>query len=122
MNLNASCAPMPTRRVYASWLPPNPRERTELLKMRRMQHLVIAWMVGVIPGGWIMLLLAPVDGVFVPFTLLWIALGLWFAGRLGAGRCPRCGDDFCEKQKLPNWHRLFARRCGNCGLSLTKTD
>jgi hypothetical protein len=112
---------MPTRRAYASWLPPNPRERMELLKLRRMQHLVIAWMVGLIPGGWIVVLLAPDEAVFVPFTLLWISVGLWFAERVGAGRCPRCGDDFFEKRQLPYWHGLFNSRCENCGLSLRKT-
>src|SRR5262249_55925872 len=91
-------SPMRTHRIYASWLPPNQRERAELLKMRRMQHLVIAWMAGLIPGGWLVALLAPDETVFVPFTLVWIALGLWFAERIGARRCPRCGDDFCEKR------------------------
>jgi hypothetical protein len=122
MNFDSSYPRTPPRRVYASWLPPNPRERSELLKMRRMQHLVIAWMVGLIPAGWIVMLLAPDDVAFVPFTLLWIAVGLWFAKRLGTGRCPRCGDDFCEKRELPYWTGLFANRCENCGLSLKKTD
>src|ERR1700746_165791 len=84
-----SFARMRAPRVYPSWLPPNPRERMELLKMRRRQHLVIAWMVGLIPGGWIVVLFAPDESFFVPFTLLWIAVGLWFAERLGATRCPR---------------------------------
>jgi len=112
---------MPTRRVYASWLPPNPRERTELLKIRRRQHLVIAWMLGLIPGGWIVVLFLPNDEVFVPFTLLWIAAGLWFAARISAMRCPRCGDDFCERDELASWHGLFNSRCENCGLTLRKT-
>jgi hypothetical protein len=112
---------MASRRVYASWLPPSPRERTELLKMRRRQHLVIAWLIGLIPGGWMIVLFAPDEVVFVPFTLFWIALGLWFAGRVSATRCPRCGDDFCEKDELVYWHGLFNRRCGNCGLTLGKT-
>jgi hypothetical protein len=86
-----------------------------------MQHLLIAWMIGLIPGGWIVVMLARDDVVFVPFTLLWIALGLWFAGRLGAGRCPRCGVEFCEQHELPYWHGLFASQCENCGLSLKET-
>jgi hypothetical protein len=109
---------MPTRRVFASWLPPNPRERIELIKLRRMQRLVIAWMITLIPGGWIVVLLAPTDALFVPFTIIWIAIGLSFAGRVGATRCPRCGADFCEKQELPYWYGLFNSRCENCGLSL----
>jgi len=112
---------MPTRRVYASWLPPNPRERTELLKLKRRQHLVIAWMLGLIPGSWIVVLLAPDEAVFVPFTLFWIAVGLWFAGRVGTTRCPRCGDDFCEKRDFAYWYSLFNSRCENCGLTLGKT-
>jgi hypothetical protein len=111
---------MRTHRVYASWLPPNPRERAELLKMRRMQHLVIAWMAGLIPGGWLVALLAPDETVFVPFTLVWIAVGLWFVERIGARRCPRCGDDFCEKREFSYWSGLFNHRCENCGLSLKK--
>jgi hypothetical protein len=113
-----SGSPMPTRRIYASWLPPNRRERTELLKLRRRQHSVIGWMAGLIPSSWIVALLAPDEAIFVPFTLLWIALGLWFAERVGATRCPRCGDEFCEKRELPYWRGLFNRRCENCGLSL----
>jgi hypothetical protein len=112
---------MPTRRVFASWLPPNPHERIELIKMRRMQWLVIAWMIGVIPGGWIIVLLAPADGLFVPFTIIWIGIGLWLAGRVGGTRCPRCGGDFCERHELPYWYSLFNRRCENCGLSLSSS-
>jgi predicted RNA-binding Zn-ribbon protein involved in translation (DUF1610 family) len=112
---------MPKRRRYASWLPPNPRERAELLKIRRKQHLAIAWMVGLIPGGWIAVLLAPDETVFVPLTLLWISVGLWFAEQVGAARCPRCGEDFCDRQQLAYWHSLFKTRCDNCGLSLAKS-
>jgi hypothetical protein len=112
---------MRTRRVYPSWLPPNPRERTELLKMRRRQHLVIAWMVGLIPGSWIRVLLAPDESVFVPFTLLWIAVGLWLAERLGAAPCPRCGYDFGEKRQFAPLSGLFNSRCENCGLTLGST-
>jgi hypothetical protein len=116
-----SFARMRAPRVYPSWLPPNPRERMELLKMRRRQHLVIAWMVGLIPGGWIVVLFAPDESFFVPFTLLWIAVGLWFAERLGATRCPRCGSEFSEKHELTYWSGLFNSRCENCGLTLGKT-
>jgi hypothetical protein len=83
--------------------------------------MVIAWMIGLIPGGWIVVLLAPDEAVFVPFTLLWIAVGLWFAERLGATRCPRCGYDFCDRRELACWSSLFNSRCENCGLTLAKT-
>jgi hypothetical protein len=112
---------MRTRRIYASWLPPNPRERLELQRIKRRQQLVLAWMLGLIPGGWIVVLLAPDETIFVPFTLLWIAVGLWFAGRVGATRCPRCGKDFCEKRELAYWHGLFNSRCESCGLTLAET-
>jgi hypothetical protein len=78
-------------------------------------------MVGLIPGSWIIVLLAPDESVFVPFTLLWIAVGLWFAERLGAARCPRCGYDFCEKRELGYLSGLFNSRCENCGLTLRRT-
>jgi hypothetical protein len=78
-------------------------------------------MLGLIPSGWVVALFAPDESVFVPFTLFWIALGLWFMQRLGATRCPRCGDDFCEKTDLAYWHGLFNSRCENCGLTLEKT-
>jgi hypothetical protein len=111
---------MSTRRVYASWLPPNPRERMQLIKLRRMQRFVIAWMLSLIPGIWIAALLAPVKA-FIPLTLLWIAAGLWFAELVGAIRCPRCGCDFCGKREVVCWHGLFARRCEHCGLTLKRT-
>jgi predicted RNA-binding Zn-ribbon protein involved in translation (DUF1610 family) len=90
--------------------------------MRRRQHFVIAWMLGLIPGGWIMVLFMPDEAVFVPFTLFWIALGLWFVERVGAMPCPRCGDDFCERGDFANWQGLFNSRCENCGLSLEKSE
>jgi hypothetical protein len=89
--------------------------------MRRRQHLVIAWLLGLIPGGWMVVLFAPDETIFVPFTLFWIALGLWFAGRLGAMRCPRCGAEFSEQGDLAYWHCLFSSRCENCGLTLGKS-
>ncbi len=90
--------------------------------MRRRQHLLLAWMVGLIPSGWIVVLLAPDESFFVPFTLLWVAVGLWFAERLGAARCPRCGCDFCDKHELAYWAGLFSHRCENCGLTLENRE
>jgi hypothetical protein len=104
--------------MYPSWLPPNPRERAELRRMRRWQNLAITWMLSFIPSGWMMALFAPDESMFVPLTLFWIAMGLWFAERLGATRCPRCGDDFSDKGHMVYWHGLFNTRCESCGLSL----
>jgi hypothetical protein len=109
---------MPTRRVFASWLPPTPSERVQLLKLRRMQRLVLLWMIALIPAGWIVVLFAPTDRLFVPFTIAWIAAGLWFAGLVSTRPCPRCSAKFCEKHELPYWYGLFNSKCENCGLSL----
>lgn len=109
-----------TRRVYPSWLPPKPRERLQLVKIRRRQRFVIAWMLSLIPSSWIAALLAPENAV-IPFTLLWIAAGLGFADLVGAIRCPRCGSDFCGKREIACWHGLFANRCKHCGLTMGKT-
>ena len=113
---------MPTRRVYPSWLPPNPRERTELIKLRRMQNVAIGWMASLIPAGWMVVLLAPDENLFVPFTLVWVAAGLWLAERVGAERCPRCGHEFCDRREFPYWFSLFSWRCDNCGLSLREAS
>jgi hypothetical protein len=109
---------MPARRVYASWLPPSPGERVQLLRLKRMQRLVILWMTGLIPAGWVFVLFAPTDVLFVPFAIAWIAAGLWFAGLVSTTRCPRCSANFCEKHELPYWYGLFNSKCENCGLSL----
>lgn len=111
---------MSTRRVYASWLPPNPRERIQLVKMKRSQRFAIFWMVTLIPSGWIAVLLVP-EKALLPFTLFWIAVGLWLIELIGGIRCPRCGHDFCGKRALACWHGLFATRCEHCGLTLEKS-
>ena len=112
---------MPPRRVYPSWLPPNPGERIGLVKIRRMQALVMIWLMAFIPAGWIVILLTRSDVMFVPLTVLWIGAGLSFARRVTASRCPRCGERFCEKSGLPYWYGLFNSRCDGCGLSLNPT-
>jgi hypothetical protein len=111
---------MSIRRVYASWLPPNLRERMQLVKIRRWQRFVIGWMLGLIPSSWIAALLAP-EKTIIPLTLLWIAVGLWLAELVGAIRCPRCGSDFCGKRQFACWHGLFTNQCEQCGLTLEKT-
>jgi hypothetical protein len=109
---------MSARRAYPSWLPPNPRERDMLLKIRRMQTLVIIWFAGFFPAGWIVILATRSNSTFVPLTVLWIGVGVWLARRVTANRCPRCGENFCEKSQLPYWYGLFNSRCESCGLSL----
>ena len=110
---------MAARRIYPSWLPPNPREREGLLKIRQMQRLVIVWLCAFIPVSWLLILLTRSDGLFVPLTAIWIVAGVVFARHVSASRCPRCGEGFCEKSELPYWYGLFNNRCEACGLSLT---
>jgi len=105
-------------RVYPSWLPPNPRERRELLKIRRMQKSVIAWMIGFMPAGWMVILVTRSIDFMVPLTVLWFGIGIWLARRATASPCPRCAAKFCEKRGLPYWYGLFSSRCESCGLSL----
>ena len=111
---------MSTSRVYASWLPPNTRERTQLLRVKRKQRLVIAWMLSLIPSCWVAVLLAP-EGAVAALTLLWIGVGLWFAELVAAIRCPRCDHDFCGKREVACWYGLFANQCTHCGLTLERT-
>lgn len=111
---------MPPRRVYPSWLPPNPRERGELLKMRRLQVTALGWMIGFLPAGWVLILVTRSTDFVVPLTVFWLAVGLFIAQRVTAIRCPRCGERFCEKAELPYWYGLFNRRCESCGLSLVR--
>lgn len=105
-------------RNYPSWLPPNPGERAALRQIRRSQNTVIVWLVGLIPAGWIALLLTESDELLVPLTLFWIGAGLFLAQRVTANPCPRCGERFCTKSDLPYWYGLFKRRCDGCGLTL----
>jgi hypothetical protein len=110
---------MPSRRIYASWLPPNPRERGELLRIRRTQKKVIAGVIGFLPAGWVVIFVTRSSDFMVPFTVLWLAIGVLLAGRVAAIPCPRCGEKFCEKAGLPYWYGLFNNRCESCGLSLS---
>jgi hypothetical protein len=112
---------MSPRRVYPSWLPPNPREREALLKIRRWQKLALLWMAGLIPAGWLTMLLGGSIDVFVPLTAGWILAGIVISRRVAALKCPRCGGNFCDISAMPYWHGLFARRCENCGVSLKRS-
>jgi len=109
---------MSRRRTYPSWLPPNPREREGLLKIRRRQTFVIAWLMGFLPASWVVILATRSNSAFVPLTVLWIGIGVLLARRVTANLCPRCGENFCEKSELPSWYGLFNSRCESCGLSL----
>ena len=109
---------MPPRRAYPSWLPPNPREREGLLKIRRWQMLAVLWMAGLIPAGWLAILFAGSNDLFVPLTAGWIAAGILMSRWVASFKCPRCGDNFCDVSAMPYWHGLFTHRCENCGVSL----
>lgn len=109
---------MPQKRVYPSWLPPNPREREGLLEIRYRQWIVIAWLIALSPVGWIAASVMHSDSIFVPLTIFWIVVGIILAQRIIMMLCPRCGQKFCEAPRLPFWYGLFNRRCENCGLSL----
>jgi hypothetical protein len=110
---------MAARRIYPSWLPPNPREREALLKIRQMQRLAIVWLCAFIPVSWLLILLTRSDALFVPLTAIWIVAGVVFARHVSASRCPRCGEGFCEKSELSYWYGLLNKRCNACVLSLT---
>jgi hypothetical protein len=112
----------PPRRVYASWLPPNPRERAALVQLRRRQTTVILWLAGLIPAGWTSALVTGSDTLFVPITIFWIAVGVWLAHGVTAIPCPRCGQKFCSVRELPYWPGLFNRRCDACGLTLDRDE
>jgi hypothetical protein len=109
---------MPQKRVYPSWLPPNPREREGLLEIRYRQRIVLVWLIALSPVGWIAASIMHSDSIFVPLTIFWILVGIVLAQRVIATLCPRCGEKFCEREQLPFWYGLFNRRCENCGLSL----
>ena len=109
---------MPPRRVYPSWLPPNPREREGLLKIRRWQRMTLLWMAGFIPAGWLTMLFAGSADLFVPFTAGWVAAGILMGRRVVSLKCPRCGQNFSDVNAMPYWHGLFGNHCENCGVSL----
>ena len=113
---------MSQRRVYPSWLPPNPREREALVRIRKSQISVIACLICLIPAGWIAALLTRSDVLFVPLTVFWIAVGIVLAQRVAANPCPRCGEKFSARSPMPYWFGLFNRRCSSCGLTLHRDD
>ncbi|MGH7840817.1 MAG: hypothetical protein ACREQT_04780 [Candidatus Binataceae bacterium] len=106
------------RRRYPSWLPPNPREREALLQLNRRQNLVIVWLVGLLPAGWIAAIATGFSDLFVPITIFWIVVGIVLARRVSLIACPRCREKFCARQELPYWNGLLNRRCDSCGLTL----
>src|SRR2546422_950871 len=108
--------------IYPSWLPPNPRERIALRQIRRSQTIVLVWMVGLLPAGWIAALLTRSDYLFVPLTVFWLVVGVVLAQRVTMNPCPRCGERFCARVQIPYWYGLFNRRCANCGVSLDRDD
>jgi hypothetical protein len=105
-------------RVYPSWLPPSPRERDELIKLRRMQIAALGWIVAFIPAGWLLILITGSLDFVLPLTIVWFVAGLSIARRVTARQCPRCGEGFSAKLATRNRYGLFNRRCESCGLSL----
>jgi hypothetical protein len=87
-----------------------------------MQRIVLTWLVAFIPAGWVVIAFTTSDAMIVPFTLLWITVGIAFAQRVATLPCPRCQANFCEKSQLPYWYGLLNRRCENCGLTLFSDD
>ena len=109
---------MQPRRHYPSWLPPNPRERTALVQLNRWQNLVIIWLAGLLPAGWISAIATDSSDLFVPITIFWIVVGIILARHVTSIPCPRCTDKFCARQEPPYWNALLNRRCDSCGLAL----
>ncbi|HLW69048.1 MAG TPA: hypothetical protein VKS22_00335 [Candidatus Binataceae bacterium] len=112
---------MQPRRYYPSWLPPNPRERAALTRLKRRQNLVIIWLIGLLPAGVIAAIATGSSDLLVPLTLFWIVAGMVLAQRVSAIPCPRCGEQFSGREQLPYWSGLLNRRCDSCGLTL-KSD
>lgn len=106
------------RRYFPSWLPATASERQGLLRIRRHQIGVIVFLAALAPVGWVMIWLTGSDTFLVPLTLLWLTIGVTLAQRVAMGRCPRCGERFCQKPDLPFWFGLLARNCDHCGLGL----
>jgi hypothetical protein len=110
---------MATRpRYYPSWLPPTPREREALIRLRRHQIGVVIFLGLLAPLGWLAVWITDSDTFLVPLTLAWLLLGVMLTQRIGAVICPRCGERFCRKPDLPFWFCLLLRRCDHCGLTL----
>ncbi len=109
---------MPPRRIYPSWLPPNPREREALTRLQRRQVGVIAWLIALLPIGWTLLACTGSDVLLCSLTIFWIVIGVTLAQRITDTVCPRCNQRFSLRRELPYWYGLFNRRCESCGLTL----
>ena len=80
--------------------------------------MVIAWLIAMLPAGWIILAVTASGVLIAALTIFWIALGVALAKQVTEQRCPRCHDWFCLRREPPYWYGLFNHCCESCGLSL----
>ncbi len=93
-------------------------ESAALGRIRRERRWLILWPVSAAPALWFAWRIAHRELAIAVVALIWIG-GIAIAiARLMFIRCPRCGRLFHSADGAPSLAKLFAPRCGQCGLRL----
>jgi DNA-directed RNA polymerase subunit RPC12/RpoP len=87
-------------------------------RIRRERRWLLGWAITLAPALWIAAHAANREIALTGVALAW-TIGIALAiGRLMFARCPRCGRLFHSANGVPSVAKLFANRCGQCGMRL----
>ncbi len=87
-------------------------------RIRRGRLWLLGWAITLGPALWIAARAANRKFALAGTALVWTIGIALAAGRLMFARCPRCGRLFHSTNGAPSVAKLFAGRCGHCGLRL----
>lgn len=86
--------------------------------IRRERRWLLGWAITLGPALWFAARAADRAVALAGVALVW-TIGIALAvGRLMFARCPRCGQLFHSSKGAPSVAKLFAGRCGQCGMRL----
>jgi hypothetical protein len=87
-------------------------------RIRRERRWLLGWAATLGPALWVAARAADCEIALAGVALVWTIGIALAAGRLMFARCPRCGQLFHSSNGAPSVTKLFASRCGQCGMRL----
>ncbi|MGH7933259.1 MAG: hypothetical protein ACREQN_08815 [Candidatus Binataceae bacterium] len=93
-------------------------ERDGLRNIRRLRLWSWFFVVGYVPGIWLIRRFTHDQIALTPFVLIWVGGFVACASRAAFSRCPRCNNYFHSTRGTPSFWNLLTRKCTECGLRL----